>query len=253
MVQLGTKPLGISSALIAAGAIVAGGVLGGLLLANDSAASATAPVPHSTIKVTGNGEVTGTPNTLTIQLAVSTKAPSATASLDQNNAEMSNLEAVLTASGVKTADLQTTNLAISPNYDPSGTITSYGAEDDLTVTLRDLAQSGRIIDAAAHSVGNDVQIQGISYSISDTSSLMRSARLQAMKIAAVQASDLASGAGATLGPVMKIIDQEQTTTPPPREFFGASTGTAALKSAVPVQPGSERLSVQVDVVYELLR
>ena len=239
-------------ALIVAAAIVAGGTLGGMLLANgSSAASIQAPVTHVMIEVTGNGEVTGTPDTLTVQMAVSTKAPSATAALDRNNTEMTSLEAALTGAGVKTADLQTNNLDVSPNYDSDGTITSYGAEDDLTVTLRDIAQSGTVIDAAAHSVGNDVQIQAISFSISNTSSLLKAARVQAMRNAEAEASDLASGAGASLGPVVRITDQEQITTPPPREFFGASSNAPAAKSAVPVQPGSEQLSVQVDVIYEL--
>jgi uncharacterized protein YggE len=235
-------------ALFAAAAIVAGGALGGIVLIHGGARARVQAQPtHATIEVTGDGAVTGTPDTLTVQMATSTKALSATAALDLNNTEMNHLEPVLTRAGVKPADLQTNNIEVSPNYDSDGAITSYGAADDLTVTFHDIAHSGTIIDAATHAVGNDVQIQGISFSISNTSALLKAARIQAIRNAKAEASDLASGIGSPLGRVMKITDQEQTTQPPPREFFGAS----AAKSAVPVQSGSEQLSVQVDAVYEL--
>lgn len=238
-------------ALAIAVAVAASGTIGGLLVANSPASAASsASTSHATIEVTGTGEATGTPDTLTIQLAVSTTASSATAALDQNNSEMQTLEHVLSGAGVSNADLQTSNLNLSPNYDASSTITNYGAQDDLTVTLHDLGAAGTVIDAATHAVGNDVQIQGIAFSISDTSALLKAARTQAMQNANAAASDLVSGAGTSLGPVAKITDQEQSVSPPPREF-GANLPAAASASAVPVQSGSEQISVQVDVVYQL--
>ena len=230
--------------------VVAGGVIGGVLLANRaSAASRSGLAAHGTITVTGTGVVTGKPNTLTVQMAVSTNAASATVALDENNAEMKSLEGVLVASGVKTDELQTTNLQISPNYDSEGSITSYGTEDDLTVILHDIARSGRVIDAAAQTVGNDVQIQGISFSITGTAALLKTARIEAVRDAEAEASDLASGAHTNLGPIMSINDQEQQTIPP-SPLFGNAAATAA-KSAVPLEPGTEHLSVQVNVVFEL--
>jgi hypothetical protein len=240
------RPIAIALAL----AIAASGTLGGFLVANTPASGASSsPAGHATIEVTGTGTATGTPDTLTIQLAVSTTASSATDALDQNNAEMKTLEDVLTGAGVATTDLQTNNLNLSPNYDSSDTITNYGAEDDLTVILHDLSAAGTVIDAAAHAVGNDVQIQGISFSISDAAALLKAARLQAMQNANAEASDLATGAGTSLGSIAKITDQEQSATPPPRDFAANLSATAS--ATVPVQAGSEQISVQVNVVYLL--
>lgn len=230
--------------------LAAGGTVGGLLISNSSASAANpGSGTGSTIEVTGTGTATGTPDTVTIQLAVSTTAASATSALDQNNSEMKSLEDVVIASGAALSDLQTSNLNLSPNYASGGTITNYGAQDDLTVTLHDVGTSGGVIDAAAHAVGNDVQIQGISFSISNTSALLKAARLQAMQNAGTEAADLALSAGSSLGAIAKITDQEQSVTPPPREF--AANLPAASASAVPVETGSEQISVQVDVVYAL--
>ena len=241
------RPIAFGAALL----IAAGGTFGVTLISNSPvSAASSASTGHATIEVTGTGTATGTPDTLTIQLAISTTADNATSALDNNNSEMKALEDVLTGAGVAKSDLQTSNLSLSPNYDSSGTIKSYGVEDNLTVTIRNLSTSGAVIDAAAHAAGNDVQIQGISFSISDTSTLMKTARLQAMQNANAQASDLATGAGSSLGPVIKITDQEQSVNPPPREF-GASLPMASSAAAVPVQAGSEQISVQVDVIYAL--
>ena len=193
--------------------------------------------------------MTGRPNTLTVQIGVSTNAASATSALDENDAEMRNLQTTLVRAGVKSDDLETTNLQISPNYDSDGLITSYGTEDDLTVTLHDIARSGSVIDAAAHAVGNDVQIQGISFSITGTSALLEAARVEAVQNAEGEASDLANGAHASLGPIIRITDEEQQTTPPSPLFSNAIA--AAAKSSVPLQPGAEQLSVQVNVVFQL--
>jgi uncharacterized protein len=238
------------AALIVGAAIVIGGTFGGLFLAGTSAASSRSAVAtDATIDVTGTGVARGTPDTLTMQIAVSTTEPTAEAALETNNAKMTALQAVFRRSGATPQDLQTTGLNLSPNYDSSGYVTGFSVEDDLAVTMHDLARVGAIIDDAADAVGNATEIEGISFSISDSSALAKVARTEAMANAKREASDLASAGGYALGPVMKITDHEQTSTPPPPIFAG--TAAAFAKSAVPLQPGSEQLSVQVDVVYEL--
>ncbi len=244
------KDLTSPAALILGAVVVLGGTFGGLLLAGTSAASSRQVVATgTTIDVTGTGVARGTPDTLTMQIAVSTTEPTAAVALEANNTKMTTLQAVFRRSGVTPEDLQTTGLNLSPNYDSSGNVTGFSAEDDLTVTMHDLARAGAVIDAAANAVGNATEIEGISFSISDTSALAKVARTEAMANARHEASDLASAGGYSLGPIMKITDHEQASTPPPPIVAG--NAAAFAKSAVPVQPGSEQLSVQVSVVYEL--
>jgi uncharacterized protein YggE len=85
-------------------------------------------------------------------------------------------------------------------------------------------------------------------SISDTSSLMAQARAQAMADAKTKAGQLASGAGVALGAIVSITDNTQTSTTPPISY---AVGAPEAGSAVPVQAGSEQLSVSVSVVYQL--
>ena len=87
----------------------------------------------------------------------------------------------------------------------------------------------------------------MSLSISDTSSLMAQARAQAMTDAKTRAGQLATGAGATLGAVISVTDDTQTSTTSPVSY----AGLPAASTSVPVQAGSEQLSVSVTVVYQL--
>ncbi|MGA8015052.1 MAG: SIMPL domain-containing protein [Candidatus Dormiibacterota bacterium] len=199
------------------------------------------------ITVTGIGLVTGTPDTLTVTFDVDTQAAHASDALSKNETETSQLLGTLTGNGVSQSDIQTVGMSIQPSYGDDGSITGYEVDETLTVTLHDLTTAGAIIDAASRSVGDDVRIDDMSLSIADSSSLMAQARQAAMADAQSQASELASGAGTSLGPIVSVSEQSTPTqTPIP---FGLAAPAAS--SAVPVQPGSQQLSVDVTVVYQL--
>ncbi len=246
------------AALVLAGAGLGLGL--GLALAGPSAGSAavltaarragpTGAAPGARVSVVGTAEVTGTPDTMTLQIGASTSAASASAALERNNAEVEALEAALESAGVQKTDMQTASLSLGPTYDSAGNVDGYQASDELTVTLHGLARAGSVIDAAAHAVGNDVQIDGISFSISSTSSLLAAAREGAVRDAEQKASELAAAAGAKLGPVVSITDEESQ--PPPVFLPFGSAAVVRGTPDVPVQPGSQQLSVQVHAVFSL--
>jgi len=128
-------------------------------------------------------------------------------------------------------------------------VTGYEVSDSLTVTSTNISGAGAVIDAAAGAVGNDVRLNGVSFSISDTSSLLASARSQAITSATAEASDLATAAGDKLGPAISISDDEENA-PSPLPMYAKSMAAAA--NAVPLQSGSQAVTVTVNVVYELL-
>lgn len=224
-----------------------------VIFLGDRTASATSQYSSgasktATISVTGTGTATGKPDTLTLSIGVSTTAFSAASALNANNVKMQHLQAVLKAAGVPQSQLQTSNLSLNPNYSQDGTVTGYGVQDNLSVVMHNLQSAGAVIDAAAKSVGNSAQIQGISFSISNTSQLMAKARTSAMQDAFTRAKNLANASGLSLGSVVKITDDENAQIPEPPLY----AGTALHKSsAVPVQAGTQAMSVNVRVVYQL--
>jgi len=239
------RPVTVAVALAVVALAVAASAGGYLLAGGANGSTATS----GTVEVTATGVVRGTPDTLTLQLAVVTKAKSATLALDQNNVDMRRVQAVFVSAGVKSANLQTSGLDVSPDYDNKGRLTGYGAEDDLTATLTDISRSGAVIDAAEHAAGNDVEINDIAFSLSKTSGLDRRARVLAMSEARAEALDFARGGGEALGSIERITQSETSTPVSPLPGFSAA---AAAPSSVPVKAGTESVSVQVDVVYRLI-
>ncbi len=203
-----------------------------------------------TITVTGSGTVMGAPDTVTVQLGVQTTATTATAALSENNTRVAALIASLKHHGVAAKDMQTSGLNLYENTNSAGQVTGFTVEDDLTVTIHHLKQAGAAIDAAANAVGNGIQLNGVTLSISNDSSELAAARAKAMHNARTAASQIASAGGTHVGGVVKIVDQENSNSYVYPIFGSASTNAAALK-AVPIQGGSQAVSVKVKVIFAL--
>jgi len=202
----------------------------------------------ATVTVTGTGVVEGNPNTVTIELGVTTNAASATGALAANDQQISRVTALLGRSGVLPRDIETSGLSLGQQTNNAGVVTGYSANDTLTITVTGIARAGVIIDAAAQVVGNAIQLDGVTFSIANTSPLLREARAAALDDARLEAGQLAAGIGAVLGPVVKIVDESESS--PPEPFFGGvHAGSAA--ALVPLSGGSQQLSVEVQVVYAL--
>jgi uncharacterized protein YggE len=109
--------------------------------------------------------------------------------------------------------------------------------------------AGAVIDTAANAVGNAITFSGVSLSIGDTSSrsLIAKAREQAVKQAITHARQLASAAGMKLGAV-RTIDDTGSEVPQP-QFFAAGGLTADKAASVPLEAGSQQLSVNVSVTF----
>jgi uncharacterized protein len=206
--------------------------------------------PGAEITVTGAATVQGTPDTVTFTIGVHTTGSTATAALADNNSQVSTLEHALESRGVPASGMETSSLDIYTNTDSSGNVTGFSVDDDLNVTMHQVSDAGTALDAAANSVGNDVSLYGISFSIANTSTLLATARGQAMDNARTEATQLAAGAGVKLGPIEKITDQENAE---PSYNYGNETFGAAVPAAtVPLEQGTQPISVQVSVVYSLV-
>jgi uncharacterized protein YggE len=203
----------------------------------------------ATITVTGSGTVNGAPNTMSFQIGVQTVATSAAAALNENNIKMKALEASLLKNGVTKKNLQTDGLNVYQNTNNSGTVTGYTVSDNLNVTTHNLQKAGTLLGAAANTVGNDIQLSGVTFSISNESAVLAKARAAAMRNAHTEAAQIAKGGGTTVGQIVKVTDQENTGgTGIVMPFAEAA---AKMATSVPVEAGSQSVNVQVEVVYAL--
>jgi hypothetical protein len=204
---------------------------------------------RSTITVTGSGTVQGTPDTINFQIGVSTRSLTATAALTENDNKVRALEAALLKNGVTKREMQTSGLNIYDDTNNQGVVTGFTVEDTLNITMHKVQRAGVAIDAAARAVGNGVQLNGVSFTITNDSSLLRAARIRAMNNARVAAGQLANAGDIHVTGIVKITDNETQSS----GVYSApiAFNAAALRSSVPIQTGSQPVNVQVTVIYSL--
>jgi len=204
---------------------------------------------RSTITVTGSGTVQGTPDTINFQIGVSTRSLTATAALTENDVKVRALEAALRKNGVTKKEMQTSGLNIYDNTNNQGVVTGFTVEDTLNVTMHKVQRAGTAIDAAARAVGNGVQLNGVSFTITNDSKLLRAARIRAMHNARLAAGQIATAGDTHVTGIVKITDNENQSS----GVYAAPVnfGAAALRSSVPIQTGSQPVNVQVTVIYSL--
>ncbi len=229
------------------GVVVLALALAGCSSAGDPAA-APSPSAGSTpgISTRGVGTVTRTPDTVTIVIGVQTRAPSATGALAANTEKATALINTLKSKGVAPADLQTSQLTVNPTSDPaSGRITGYEVTNQVTAKLHDIGAAGGLIDAAGAAAGDAVRLQQLSFSIADDSAARAQARADAVRQAQAHAKQMADAAGVRLGQIRSITE---TPVSPPGPF---GRDAAAAGAAVPIEPGTQELTVMVEVVYAI--
>ena len=247
--------VGVASAGLLIGAFTLGAGQGSATAAGTGNAALTAataaPAPGGTrITVTGTGKVSGAPNELALSMGVQTNGTSGAAALRQANSAVRSITAVLRRSGVAASDIQTSGLSIYPNYSgSSGVPDGYQVSEQLTITLRRLSVAGSQISAAAHAGGNATLIDGVSLNLSDTSTLLASARARAVADAKAKAAAYARALGRPLGPVVSMSETPAAQPYPLPEFATPTASRAA--ASVPVHPGTQQLSVTVTVVFAL--
>jgi hypothetical protein len=199
------------------------------------------------ITVTGTGEATGIPDTVTVDLGVSVLRPTVEGATGEAAALAEALIGVLTQGGVAKEDITTTNYSVYPEYDyqnDTQTLRGYRVTNSVRAKIRDINRAGELIDAAVAAGGNDVVVQGVGFLIEDDKALVAGAREAAWTDARTKAEQLAGLAGRSLGQAVSI--SEAVGAEPP-VFFGERA--LAADTATPIEPGTQVVTVTVIVVF----
>lgn len=213
-------------------------------------AAATTPAP-GTVSVSGVGSVQGAPDTLLATLRVHTRQGTVQEALNAESADAHRVIQSLESHGVSAADIRTTDLSLDPDYGEHDEIVGYDAGESLSVRIHPLANVGRVITAASTSAGNSVDIDGLSYDITDDTALLATARANAFADAQAQAKQYATLSGRTLGRVQSLVATVSGGSSPQVRGEDLAGYPYAKASAVPIRPGRQKLSVRVRIVWTL--
>lgn len=200
-----------------------------------------------TISVTGTGTVTVVPDQATVRLGVVIERPTATAAREDAAAAMTRVIAALRALGIAERDITTSLVSLAPvwDYPQNGPprIRGYQLSNIVTVIVRDLDQTGDVIDDAV--TAGATSVEGISFQLADRTTAESQAREAAVKDARAKADTLARVAGVRVTGVATI--SESVSLPPwyGRDYRAAPDGG----SSTPILSGTTDVVISVSVVY----
>jgi uncharacterized protein YggE len=195
------------------------------------------------ITVSGSGSVETVPDRAEFSFGVQSRGRTAREALNANATEMRRVIDALKDAGVAAADIQTTQVSLSPVMSPEGeTITGYMAANTVSARIRDFAASGRVIDAAVGAGAN--QVYGPSLTRSDRTELYRQALRSAYADARAKAQALAAASGQSVGRTL-VIQESVAGGPIPL------MARDAAEAQTPVEPGTQAIEAIVTVTFAI--
>jgi uncharacterized protein YggE len=193
-----------------------------------------------TVTATGSASTTARPDRASLALGVQSRRPSAQSAMATVDERAAAVVGAIRDAGARDEDVRTSGLSLW--FDQSDR--SYVASYSLTVTVPP-DDVGRFVDAAAELAGDELTLNGVSFSVADPAAAVAPLRELALADARAKADVLARASGCTVGTVITIVEGGGTGAVP--VFKGAVRAMAA-----PIEPGSETLSLQVTATYELI-
>lgn len=215
------------------------------------AADTDAAFHATTLHLEASGEAKATPDMASITLGVTTQAPGAAQAMRANAERMSAILAGLRAQGLAERDIQTSNLSLNAQYvyaqNEPPKLSGYQASNDVSVTVRDLAKLGPVIDAVSAAGAN--QINGISFGLKDPQGAQDEARRAAVKALNAKADLYAQATGYRIVRLLSL--SEGGGEPPMRP--GPVFAMAKAAAPTPVEAGELNVRIDVSAVYELAK
>jgi uncharacterized protein YggE len=206
------------------------------------------------IWVSGEGEVTVTPDIATLWLGIEAKADTVAEAQSQAAEAMNAVMAALADSGVDENDIQTQYFSIyqDTRWDSvkdEEVVVGYEVTNMVTAKIREIDEIGAIIDAVAVAGGDYTRISNISFSVDDPTPYYDEARQEAMADAKDRAEQLAELAGVTLGEPFYISEGVQASTSRDVYYEGVMIPAPVLPTSI--SPGEMELTLTVQVAYAI--
>ncbi len=215
--------------------------------AQDSKSSAEARVI-----VFGEGSASAAPDYARIRSGVTSNGKTAKDATDANSKLIAGITAALLSSGIEQKDIRTSRFFVQPVYihqqNAEPKFTGFNATNQLTVTIRQIAKLGDILDRLVTAGATDVG--DVEFLQSDPATALDQARKAAIADARHKAELYAQAAGLSLGSVVWITEDIGSGSTP-FSPLAAKRVAAPAAMAVPISPGEDTLRVVIAVGYGL--
>jgi len=225
----------------------------GVLLSACAPAANNQPVqaPY-TISASGVGKVYLTPDIAFVTIGAHTESDTVSDALRKNNEQAQALSKTLVEMGVDARDVQTSAFSVAPQqqFDAQGqaTKTTYVVDNTVYISVHQLSNLGKLLDAAVSSGAN--RVNSLTFDVQDKTKYLSEARQLAVADARAQAKELADAAGVKLGKLTSLNAAISNNGLPMYDVKAPQTA-ASGGTNVPVSAGQLLIEVDVSVAYEI--
>ncbi len=206
------------------------------------------------ITVQGTAEVRSDPDVASVRLGIVAQGTNAQAAQERANQAANAILAAVRGLGVPAADVQTTDLSLTPLFpnDPRGTneaprIVGYQATDTVAVRLERLELVGKVIDAGLTAGAN--RVDGVDFGLRDEGPAEARALAQAVAQARQKAQAIAGALGVRLGEALAAEEGGGGGEPVPR--FAPRMAVMASAKSTPISAGQIATTATVTVRYRI--
>ncbi|MFC1871456.1 SIMPL domain-containing protein [Chloroflexota bacterium] len=206
------------------------------------------------IWVNGQGVISVIPDVAILSVGVETQEKTVAKAQRQAAEAMEAIIGVLDQNGVAEKDIRTSRFSIRQIRDTINNrqiIIGYRVTNMVTAKIRNVDDTGAIIDAVAEAGGDFTRIDNVGFTVDDPTAYHEEVRKIAMADAEVKAEQLADLADVSLG-APTYISEGSISAPVSRDIFfeGGILAPAPLPTTS-ISPGESEIRLNVQVVYSL--
>ena len=223
------------------------------------------PATFRSFSVSGDGEAVAIPDIAQFDFSVITQGGKDIAVLQRENTDKVNaIINFIKSKNIEVKDIKTQNYNLDPRYQffncpveirnakpcPPPEIAGYTINQTVSIKIRDFSTIGDILAGVVERGANNVS--QLSFEIDEPEKLQNEAREEAIKKAKEKANLIAKAGGFKIGRLL-YINEGFGPIPMRQQFFEleAKGGAASPLPAPVIEPGSQEISVSVNLIYEI--
>jgi len=211
------------------------------------------------IWVNGQAKIMTTPDIVEMSLGIESINKIVSKSVKTVSIDHEKLISILLKKGIEKNEIKTTRYTINPQYKytkDGSELTGYKVSHYLSFTYRDIDRIGELIDTISYgpeSIGNNLRINSINFSIEDPIVFESKLRENAIADAKRKANELADFANITLGSPIYISENSPTNFT--KQMTESDIGLARM-AAVPsteISSGQLTLTFNVNMGFSIVQ
>jgi len=203
------------------------------------------------ITVSAQGIIKVTPDAVRLSATVSAVAATSKDALAAANKTASAVRAALKAAKIDTKDISTQTVTVYPEYkyanDGTSTQIGYRGSQSFTIVIRAADTAGSVVDTLIAAGGDNLQINGATPFVLDSTKSLDAARAAAVKSAKSKATSYASLIGVKLGKVNYLVENSA-----PTNYTPVMSVAKAESDATVIDLGQQDVTISITVQWALL-